>query len=868
MVDPQTKQATVTIPDKDDDKSITTREITQGPNGTIWIGSRSGFFEYNETDNTFVKYSHDQAFGTSLSHNSVLACYHDSKGDMWIGTRHGISHWVHEQQAFQYIPSAQSNHHCLNSPSVFGLALFNGTVLMATETGGINIYDLEKETFTYVTDNQKQGPSLGTSNAKCVVADNKDNIWIGTFLMGIDVYNTHTKTIRTYRKHTDYKQRKTIPDDRVFSMLHDDNNNTWIGTGSGLVRYNPNEDNFDDFYTNISTGQINWIYQDRNSNVWAATSDTLFMFDGKHSTLELAIPTGVVARSMLEDAEGRLWLPTTGKGLARLNPDTRQFTYINKNHGLSSNLLFSALEDDGGNLWISSANGINKYSPKTGKVEYFSKDDGLQISQFNYNSSLKLPNGKMFFGGINGIIIFHPQQVKTNENVPPIAITSLSLLSTSQDSTLQLIWSDINTIDTIVLAPTQNFITIKFASLSFSNPQKNQLAYKMIGVDKEWILAKDRNEASYTQMAPGTYIFRVKGSNNHGLWNPRDKYLTIIITPRYYQTWWFQTAWIVALTFCVLLFVQYRANVGKKQRALLELMVQDKTSDLEKSKAEIQKQNKKLTILSEQITNKNQQLANYAEQLEEKVKVRTKELEQAKIKAEESDRLKSAFLANMSHEIRTPMNGILGFTDLLKDTDLIIDDRLMYVQIIEQSGQRMMNIINDLIDISKIEANQMPVRLTEIDVPAMLIEVMTFFEPFAEQKKLKLNVQLNGIPLNAKIKSDKDKLMQILTNLVNNALKFTEKGEVDISCHWGTDHITFLVVDTGIGISTEVQNQLFKRFAQGDSAMNKKFEGAGLGLYICKSLTEILGGRIWLESEKGKGSTFYVQLGLNQLKRV
>jgi len=249
--------------------------------------------------------------------------------------------------------------------------------------------------------------------------------------------------------------------------------------------------------------------------------------------------------------------------------------------------------------------------------------------------------------------------------------------------------------------------------------------------------------------------------------------------------------------------------------------------------------------------------------VEEDRKRSEQELVIAKENAEESDRLKSAFLANMSHEVRTPMNGILGFAELLKEPDLTGEMRNEYISIIETSGARMVNIINDIVDISKIESGQMNVSVSEMNINEKLDFILNFFKPEAEQKGLQISCAKLEQLQNAVIKTDREKVYAILVNLVKNAIKFTKKGSVEFGC-LSTDvdtskalSLTFFVKDTGIGIHPEQKAYIFERFRQGSESMNKRYEGAGLGLSISKAYVEMLGGTIWVESEVGKGSTFY-----------
>jgi signal transduction histidine kinase len=243
-----------------------------------------------------------------------------------------------------------------------------------------------------------------------------------------------------------------------------------------------------------------------------------------------------------------------------------------------------------------------------------------------------------------------------------------------------------------------------------------------------------------------------------------------------------------------------------------------------------------------------------------KIKQTEIKLKKAKKKAEKRNQLKSVFLANMSHEIRTPMNGILGFADLLKEPNLSGTEQQNYIKIIEESGARMLNIINDIISITKIESGSMEVNIKESNINEQIENIYSFFKPEVESKGIQFSFK-NDFPNDASfVNTDKEKLFAILTNLVKNAIKYTDSGEIEFGYTKKVNHIEFYVSDTGIGIADYLKKTIFERFIQADSSDVRAFQGAGLGLSITKAYVEMLGGKIWVENKVGKGSIFYFTL--------
>jgi len=271
--------------------------------------------------------------------------------------------------------------------------------------------------------------------------------------------------------------------------------------------------------------------------------------------------------------------------------------------------------------------------------------------------------------------------------------------------------------------------------------------------------------------------------------------------------------------------------------------------------------------LENQVKERTKQLNKRNNELETEIAYRNdieRKLVFAKEKAEESDRLKSAFLANMSHEIRTPMNGILGFADLLDQPMLSEEERRKYVGIIQKSGERMLNLINDLIDISKVEAGQMKLVNTDLNINRQIEHIYAFFKPEVEKKKIQLLYNNQLTEEEAIIKTDKEKINAILTNLVKNAIKYSDKGSIEIGYEKKDNNLEFYVKDTGIGIMGAQLDAIFDRFVQADISDTRAYQGAGLGLTITKAYVEILGGKIWVKSVVNKGSTFYFTIPYHQ----
>ncbi|MFX1411358.1 MAG: two-component regulator propeller domain-containing protein [Promethearchaeota archaeon] len=818
--------------------------------GALWIGTNNaGLNRFDREMKQFVHYQNDPADPHSLSINNVLSVYEDRTGGLWVGTfGGGLDKYDRSTERFVYYRANPNDPHSLNSNLIWSFYEDQAGVLwVGTFGGGLNRFDRGTGRWRHYQNEFVYPHSLSSNNVTVVYQDRESVLWVGTLGGGLNKFDRGTERFTRYQNVP--ADPHSLSGNNVLSIYQDREGVLWLGTNGGLNRFDRETERFTSYQNvptdthSLSNNVVAAIHQDREGVLWVGTSGGgLNRFDRETEQFisYQNIPGDAHSLSnnnvlsIYQDREGVLWLGTFGGGLNKFDRATETFTHYREKDGLPNDKIYGILEDDQGNLWLSTNGGLSRFDPRTETFRNYDVRDGLQSNEFNMGAYHKSSSGEMFFGGINGFNVFYPDNVKDNPYIPYIVITDFKLFNESvgvgDDSPLE---KSIEETDVIELSYEEDFFSFEFAALHYTDPEENQYAYMMEGLDKGWNHVGTRRFAGYTSVPPGEYTFRVKGSNSDGVWNEEGAAIRIVIPPPFWETWWFRVLVGMLVVGGVLGAVTWRIRSIEAQRRRLEILVDERTKELRDTLVEL-----------------------------ERAKEAALEAQRA---AEAASRAKSVFLASVSHELRTPLNAILGFTQLMnRDIGLSTEQR-ENLGIINRSGEHLLGLINDVLDLSKIEAGRAMLNERDFDLHHLLDGLEEMFRLRAENKDLMLTFdRASDVP--QYVRTDEGKLRQVLMNLLGNAVKFTQEGGVVLRVRvvilspsqaerderqW----LLFEVEDTGPGIAPEELEAVFDPFVQTKTGQQSP-EGTGLGLPISQQFARLMGGGLSMSSELGQGSIF------------
>lgn len=685
----------------------------------------------------------------------------------------------------------------------------DSSIVHAGFSQDIGFLKYENDKFQFIGKIPNSGISI-----RSLKEDKNGTVWASTFRHGVTKIKP-SKNILEPIEIKKYNLKDGLPSLKNI-LIYNFKNDLVFATSNGLYKYDSINDNFvsDTTFKNIFKNEQKDIYafhEDKDGNVWI---------------------------SQLNNKNGSI-------GLAKQDKD-KAYTWINSElNRIPEMMVLSLYVEDNKCTWIGGSEGLFKNECTTTNQNKSTLNTFIREVKLNTDSIIF--GGNFYIDSLNDRYITNTQ---------------------SENQIYELKYK-------------YNTISFKFTSPTYYNETESLYQYFLDGYDENWSDWKNNSKKEYTNLPDGDYTFKVRSRNIYGDISEVTSY-EFSITPPWYRTILAYIMYVLSLLFVIWISIKLYTKKLNAEKDTLEKIVKEKTKHLheintllEENQADLEIKQEEITAQAEHLTEINVELEEHKENLELLVQERTADLEVAKEKAEQSDKLKSAFLANMSHEIRTPMNAIIGFSHLLNDPDIGDENKSEIVSHITHNSDTLLNLIDDIIDISKIEAGQLEISKRESKINSILNELLKIF---LEKKKHlnKENIEIKLIPgndnLNFSIVSDPLRIQQVITNLMDNALKFINEGSIEFGYNIEKDiknpSIIFYVKDTGIGLTEIDQKKIFNRFTKLEDDRRKLYRGAGLGLAICKNIAELLGGEIWVTSKLNLGSQFYFKIPFNEFSET
>ncbi len=812
-------------------------EEEKGEDNIYWIGTYAGLVRLEAKNNKVQRFVSEKGNTRSLISNQINEMIKDRSGVIWIATQNGVNYFSRKELRFNNVFSDYFIPHKLkdfNNYDITSIEQNEDEYLLIGSHDGLFLFDRKNNSTT----------SFREVNAWSLCNRGGNKFWIGTYGQGFKEINVNNKSINQIEIKSDI----ILPSfyRYVKSICQDKNGIVWIGFwGSGLVRYNPFKDEFNTWINDnndpfsLSYNDIWSIIEDRFGNIWIGTNGGgLNLYDkGTDKFIRFSYTTDknnlssntiyTLYESKNQNVNDKttstiIWVGTA-YGLNKLVFNNFELITNNKNlnlsvkvytveNGLPDNSIKSIIEDDEGNLWIGTSNGLSKFNPLTEKFINFSNADGLNGNDFNSGAVINTRGGVILLGSSKGFNIFNPLEIEQSKYQPPVMITDFQLFNKSvrlsnDESPLKknIIYSN-----QVLLAHDQNIFSFQFTALDYNSPQSVKYAYKMEGFDDEWVYAGSRRYAAYTNLAPGNYKFMVKSTNSDGVWNENYASINVIIN----QPWW-KTGWAYFLYFVIIILGLFAIRRFELNRTKL------------------------------------------------RNELKMRQFEAQKIK--EIENVKSRFFANLSHEFRTPLMLIKGPVEQLKEGKAN-GNISEYYDLIHRNTEKLHTLIDQLLELTQLEAETIPVKARKENIVTILRGIFYSFKTFADQKNIALDFSSYDTTICTWV--DRDKLEKVINNLLSNAVKFTPEGGL-ISFYILKNKIDenefaeIKISDTGIGIPKEKLNQIFDRFYQVDDSSGRNYGGSGIGLSLVKELVDLHKWGIEVESEKGKGTTFILSIPLS-----
>jgi PAS domain S-box-containing protein len=578
----------------------TVLSLLQDDKHNLWIGTENGGLDllnlntYKKGVNSFVHFKNDPNRETSLSNNSIYSLFQDTQDNIWIGTfGNGINIVNSVRDKFIHIKSELGINNSLNNNLVNAFLEEKNFLWIGTE-GGLNRYNKKDNTFKHYVHDPLNKKSIGSNAVWAICKDKRGNLWIGTWGGGLNRFDYKTETFKHY--YNDPIDTTSIGSNNIFSVLEDSRGNLWIGTmGGGLNMFDSKKNMFTRYTisnSGIAFNYVQAIIEAKNGDLWFVNSNSIGHFDRTtkrfenfaHSANDSTSLSSNKVISIFGDSKGNLWMGTDA-GLNLFNKSTKRFTWYRIEDGLPDNSINSILEDDHGNLWIGTNKGLSKFInainlPAKPEFKNYIYGDGLQGNGFGRRSCYRGTDGMMYFGGTNGFNVFHPDKITENTYVPPIVISDFQIFNKPELIGDKGLKKDIGNAEDLVLSYTQSVFSFDFAALNYIASSKNQYAYMLEGFDKDWNFVGTKHTATYTNLDPGRYIFRVKGSNNDGVWNEEGISLPIVITPPFWKTWIFRIFSIAAIILSIFVLYRVRTYTIRKRNKELERKIELRTQEL------------------------------------------------------------------------------------------------------------------------------------------------------------------------------------------------------------------------------------------------------------------------------------------------